>query len=131
MNAFQILDSKGQAIPINILDQEVCELQGKTPDPKWYCGFKNPKDYPNGENDAKYILDEMTSNWYDTLGWMIADKGYSFEDLINYYKDLMKEYLGQELEDGTVVTIEYIYPERMKLLNHWIKKGYKAKQIIQ
>lgn len=124
MNAFQILDKENQPIEINELDKQVCELVGNEQDKKYYCLLGKREDY---ESDWAYISN--TSNWYDTIGWMIAE-GKSFQDIIEYYKDIMKEYIGKTDKDGTIITIEYIYPYHIKVLNHWIDSGYTAKQII-
>lgn len=62
---------------------------------------------------------------------MIASEGKSLQDILDYYTDIMKEYIGQKDENGVTITLEYIYPYHTKLLNSWINKGYMAKQIIQ
>lgn len=130
MNAFQILDKDNNAIKINDLDREVCELTGNEVDPKEYCRLGNRKDFPEGhKGNIDFIFN--TYNWYDTIGWMIASEGKSLQDIIEYYKDVMKEFLGKVDENGEVITIEYIYPYHMKVLNSWINKGYTAKQIIE
>jgi hypothetical protein len=43
----------------------------------------------------------------------------------------MKDFIGQTDEDGSVITLEVIYPYHTKLLNYWINAGYTAKQILQ
>lgn len=126
MNAFQILDKNNNPIPINLLDKEVCELTGNEIDSKSYCPLGNIKDH---ESRIKFIFN--TSNWYDTIGWMIASDNKSFEDILAYYADVMKEFIGELDENGTIITLELIYPYHTLLLNTWINKGYKAKQIVQ
>lgn len=126
MNAFQIIDKDNNPIPINVLDKEVCEIVGVEPDPKWYCKLSKREDY---NSTWDYLTN--TSNWYDTIGWMIADEDKSFQDILDYYADIMKEFIGQEDEDGTIITLEVIYPYHTKVLYSWINKGYQAKQIIQ
>lgn len=113
MNAFQILDKDGIAIPLSILDKEVCDLKGIEPDPKWYCDLEA----------------SAMSSWYDTIGWLIASENKSFEDIIEYFTEPMRKYIGQ-VDNGKVITLETIYPIRIKLLNMWIEKGYTPKQII-
>lgn len=94
MNAFQILDKDNNPISIGQLDKEVCELTGNEIDPKHYCSLGNRKDYPEGfKGDMEYH--GKTSNWYDTIGWMIAYEGKSLQDIIDYYTDIMKEFIGQ------------------------------------
>jgi hypothetical protein len=129
-NTFQILDKDGNAIPINQLDREVCELQGKEYDPKWYCGFADPSKYED-LNCIDYIYKEMSSNWHDTLGRLISNEGFSFEGMIEYYEGVMKDYVGKKDENGVVLTIDMIYPRRIPLIRHWIEKGYKTKQIVR
>jgi len=126
MNAFQILDNQGNPVSIGQLDREVCELTGNEIDPKYYCKLGNIKDH---ESEMKFVFN--TSNWYDTIGWMIASENKSLQDILDYYADIMKEYIGKIDEDGTVITLELIYPYHTLVLNTWINKGYIAKQIIQ
>jgi len=125
MNAFQILDKDNNPISIGELDRQVCELTGNEIDKKHYCRLGNIKDH---KSEMKYVFN--TSNWYDTIGWMIASENKSFQDILDYYADVMKEYIGKVNEDGTIITLEYIYPYHTLVLNTWINKGYKAKQVI-
>jgi hypothetical protein len=125
MNAFQILNKEDQAISINELDQEVCELVGVSQDKKYYCRLGKREEF---KSELDYLW--KTSNWYDTIGWMIASEGKSFQDILDYYTDTMKEFIGQKDENDTVITLEYIYPYHTKLLTNWINKGYIAKQVI-
>jgi len=127
MNAFQILSPDNEPIPINVLDREVCVTLGIEVDNKQYCRLGKREDYPKGiKGEWNYLSN--CPNWYDTIGWMIAD-GKSLQGIIDYYTDIMKEYIGQKNEDGTIITIESIYPYHIKLLESWISKGYVAKQI--
>lgn len=126
MNAFQILDNQGNPVTIGQLDREVCELTGNEVDAKHYCPLGNIKDH---ESRMKFVFN--TSNWYDTIGWMIASENKSFQDILNYYADVMKEFIGKIDEDGNVITLEVIYPYHTLVLNTWINKGYVAKQIIE
>lgn len=130
MNAFQILDKDNNPVSIGQLDREVCELTGNEVHPKHYCTLGNRKDYPEGfKGEMEYH--RRTSNWYDTIGWMIAYEAKSLQDIIDYYADVMKEFIGQTDDDGSIITLEKIYPYHLKVLNTWINKGYQAKQIIQ
>lgn len=128
MNGFQILDKEGNDILIKELDRQVCELTDNEVDLKYYCLLGNRKDYPEGHSGNWEYL-RCTSNWYDTIGWMIASEGKSLNDIIDYYTDIMKDFLGQKDEHGNIITIEMIYPYHMKVLNHWIGLGYTAKQV--
>jgi hypothetical protein len=126
MNAFQILDNQGNPLTMEQIDMEVCELTGNEVDPKHYCKLGNIKDFKSRREFAF-----NTYNWYDTIGWMIAADNKSFQDILDYYADSMKEFIGQKTEDGIEITLEYIYPYHTKVLNSWISKGYQAKQVIQ
>lgn len=130
MNAFQILDKDGKAIPINALDREVCEMIGVEPDPKWYCTLGRREDFPEGQKGELDFLFK-TSNWYDTIGWLIASKGLSFEGIIEHYTKPMVEFIGKKDENGVEITIDYIYPYHMKVLREWIRKEYQPKQILE
>lgn len=130
MNAFQILNSQGQAIPINQLDQEICDLIGNPIDPKHYCLLGKREDYPDTPSgEWKYLT--SCPNWYDTIGWMIASENKSFEEILDFYAEPMKKFIGQKDSNGVEITLEYIYPYHTKVLNTFIQKGYKPKQIIQ
>lgn len=126
MKSFQILDKENNPISINELDKEVCELTDNEQDKKWYCPLGNKKDHK-----SKIDFIRKCSNWYDTIGWMIASENKSFQDILDYYIEIMKEFIGKKDEDGTIITLEVIYPYHTKVLNTWINKGYKAKQIIE
>lgn len=122
MNAFMILDKNNNPIPIKELDREVCELVGNEIDPKYYCTLGKREDF---KSEWEYIT---CSNWYDTIGWMIA-KGKNFQEILDYYAEGMKDFIGKTDENGETITLEYIYPYHTKVLNTWIKKGYQPKQI--
>jgi hypothetical protein len=126
MNAFQILDKENNPISIGTLDKEVCDLMGVEPDKKWYCTLGRREDH---KTEWDYLT--KTSNWYDTIGWMIASENKSFQDILDYYAEPMQKFIGEKDETGTVITLEYIYPYHTKVLNSWINKGYIAKQIIK
>ena len=130
MNAFKILDNKGNAISINKLDKEVCEMMGAEVDNKHYCRLGKREEF---DESIKGELDYLfhSPNWYDTIGWLIASEGLSFEGIIDYLKKDMKHFLGTKDEDGSIITIEDIYPHYMQVLNTWIEKGYKAVQILE
>lgn len=124
-NGFQILDKDGNPISINNLDKEVCEIVGNEQDKKYYCTLGRREDY---KDEFDYIT--KTTNWYDSIGWMIAFEGKTFQQIIEYYTNAMKEFIGKEDSTGQMITIEMIYPYHMKVLNNWIDKGYATKQVI-
>ena len=129
MRKFQILDREGTPIKLEELDSQVCNLQGKTRDPKYYCGFADPKEYPDGKENARWIADEMTSNWYDTIGWLIAERQKSLPEIIDHYAEVMSDFIGKTDESGKKITLEDCYPYRITLLKDWINKGYVAKSL--
>lgn len=129
MSAFQILDKNNNAIPINKLDKEVCELVGNEQDNKYYCTLGKREDYPDGFK-GKWEFHSRTTNWYDSIGWMIASEGKSLQDIIDYYTNVMKDFIGKKDENGVIITLESIYPYHTKVLNSWINKGYTTKQLI-
>ena len=129
MSAFQILDASGEAISMGALDREVCELWEVPVDPKYYAKPYPREHYPVGwKGEWDY---SGQPNWYDTIGWMIASENKSFQDILDYYADVMKEFIGRQDENGVTITLEYIYPKQTLLLNTWINKGYQPKQIIE
>ena len=129
MNKFQILNKNGEPIAINALDAEVCEIIGNDIHPKHYCVLGKRSDFPKGTRGGFEFLSQ-TSNWHDTFGWMIAEENKSFQDMIDYYTNVIKEWIGKVDEDGTVITVDLIYPYHMKVLRTWIAKGYTPKQIL-
>ena len=124
MNSFKILNKDGVALPINTIDKEICEILGHDLKSKHYAKFKTPEECKDAWEYAK------EPNWFDTFGWMIASEGKSWLDMIAYYVEPMKEYIGQKNEDDTLITIDYIYPKRMNVLRAFIEKGYQPIQII-
>lgn len=124
MNAFKILDKEGVAIPINKLDEEVCNLFEIKVQPKTYCKLGKKEEF---KDELEYLF--RAQNWFDTIGWMIASENKSFQDILDYYADIMKDFIGVVDDDGNTITLETIYPYQTKLLNHWIEKGYIAVQV--
>lgn len=128
MSAFQILNKDGIAIPINELDKEICELWGVPIHPKRYA-MENPREYYPEGNKGNYDYVSQ-ANWFDTIGYMIASENKTFEDIIEYYRDVFKEFIGLKDENGELITLETIIPKRMLLLTTWITKGYQPKQVL-
>jgi len=130
MSAFKILDKDDKPIPINKLDDEVASLWGfKAEDAKEYAKELSREEF---SKDYKGCFEYASqSNWYDTIGWMIASEGKSFQDILNYYSEVMKDFIGQKDEDGNIITLETIYPKRVLILNTWINKGYQPKQVFE
>jgi len=121
MNVFKILNKTGEALTIAELDAEVCKIVGVEIHPKYYCKLGKREEY---KSNWDYVC--HAQSWYDSIGWMIASDGKTFEGIIEYYTDLMKEFIGQLDDDGvTIITIDVIYPYHMKVLRSWIEKGYQ------
>lgn len=155
MNAFKILDKNGKALTMGKLDKEAAEFWGKEVHPKHYT---NPfpdkvasEDAPLSEKiriESKNALNNA-SNWFDVIGWNIANQGkYTFswrnvahtmlaenlgECLINLYEDeqiKIAEFVGDKelhLADNWEIklfhTLNY-YKPFVDLINHWSAKGY-------
>jgi len=126
MDSFQILNKDNTPIIINKLDEEVCALWKVPVDKKSYA-VEYPREHFSDDRSGAFEYASQ-SNWFDTIGWMAAE-GKSLQDMIDYYTDIMKDYIGKIDEDGTIITVESIYPKRMLLLNTWIEKGYQTKQL--
>ena len=59
MMCFRLLDKEtGEAMELNKVDEEICELLGEPVDPNYYCPiFKHPR---------------MNISWYDSIGMALA-----------------------------------------------------------
>jgi hypothetical protein len=124
----QVLNKEGIPISMNALDAEVCEIVGVAIDDNCYCRLGRRDEFPDSfEGEMDYL--RSASNWYDTIGCMIARENKSFQDVLEYYADAMKDFIGKKDNKGNVITLETIYPYHTKVLNTWIEKGYVAKQV--
>lgn len=155
MNAFRILDKNGKALTMAELDKEAAEFWNKEVHPKHYA---NPFPEKKVSKDASYseavrIERENalnnTSNWFDIIGWNIANQGnYTSgwrnvvhtmvaenlgECLVRLNKDKPIElaefvgdtemHLGNSWEEELYATLNY-YKPFVDLINHWAAKGY-------
>lgn len=138
MSSFQIHDASGQAISINNLDKEACELWGTEVHKKDYA---SPSDIPeikaryftehNPEEHRKPLLDECKfwmerQNWFDWIGWKIAQGNTSWEGL-------REEILTPYRKHGEGM-MEYIKTDPriwgfIDLINLWEHKGYTPVQL--
>lgn len=118
MNKFQILDKNGNAIAINDLDKEVCELFDISYHPKEYCKLGKRSDFTNDiKGSWEYAC---VPNWFDIIGWKIS-QGESLQDIYDDY---------QKMLDGSHdIKVEEAFPYRIKLLTYWINKGYVGKAL--
>lgn len=137
---FQILDKEGKAIPINLLDKEVCELWGDEIDPKYYCKpytqeeilqqvKEDPKNKDKNEEQLKCLARwryVSQSNWYDQIGWVIHQyKFTTWEQIYEYFKSYWKDFL----EEHPQLTFEECDPKKVELINYWKEKGYTPKPV--
>ena len=155
MNKFQILNKENIALTIAELDKEAAEFWGKEVHPEYYA---NPFPDKKISKDASYSdairiecenARNNASNWYDIIGWNIANQGdYTYgwqnvvhtmvtqtlgERLVRLNKDepiKLAEFVGSgeiHLEDvyekKLYATLNYFKPF-VNLINHWMAKGY-------
>ena len=66
--SFEIHTKEGEAIPINMLDKEAAAFWGKEVHPKNYA---NPVKIDPDMKSIDRIRAEMSSNWFDTIGYQI------------------------------------------------------------
>ena len=155
MNKFQILDKDAKALTMAELDKEAAEFWGKEIDPKNYA---NP--FPKKVADENASLSEKmrirfenaqnnTCNWFNVIGWNIANQGtYTYgwqnvvhtmvtenlgECLVHLNKDepiKIAEFVGDteihlesSWEEALYSTLNY-YKPFIDLINHWMAKGY-------
>ena len=155
MNKFQILDKDGKALTMAELDKEAAEFWNKKVHPKYYANPFPDKVADEGASFSEKIRIESknalnnASNWFDVIGWNIANQGkYTFswqnvahtmlaenlgECLINLYEGeqiKIAEFVGGEelhLADSWEIklfhTLNY-YKPFVDLINHWSAKGY-------
>ena len=155
MNSFQILNANGQALTMKELDKEAAEFWGKKVDPKHYANPFPDKVADEGASFAERMKIERDnalnncSNWFDIIGWNIANQSnytsgwqnvaYTMiaenlgECLISLHKDEPikiaefvgdKEiHLGDNWEIKLFATLDYFKPF-INLINHWMAKGY-------
>lgn len=121
MRKFQILDINGNPVLITDLDKEVCEITGNEVNKEWYCPLGRKEDY---DSVLRFTIE--CPNWYDSIGWLIADKKMTLKGVLEYLAEGMSEFLGKVDESGNIITLETIYPYHCKVINYWIEKGYTA-----
>lgn len=129
---FQIHDKDGNAVDINILDKEACDLWGTEIDNKHKGKYASPSDIP--EVKAQYFAPEYKGrysgelsywierqNWFDWIGWKIAQGNTSWEALKEEVLEPYRKH-GEEM-------MEYIKTEPriwgfIELIALWESKGY-------
>jgi len=120
MNAFQILDKENNPISINELDQQAAEFWNVEIHPKWYAS-------PS----------ETSGNWYDNIGWYIANQGHCTSGWNNVKVSMItssmesaaNRILKGEQTDASIQVIMEWYKPYYDLIDHWEALGYQPKQI--
>lgn len=122
MNAFQILDSNGKPMPINVLDIEAANFWNVEIHPKSYaapkCAF---------------------GHWYDNIGWAIAHQTHVLDYGLNNWNTI-KQYmlechtgpfveLSPEAAGVSCCGIMRTLKPYFDLIDHWKSLGYTPKQI--
>ena len=155
MNKFEILNKEGKAITMAELDKEAAEFWGKEVHPKHYANpfpdKKISKDTPYSEAvriERENAMNNV-SNWFDVIGWNIANQGTYTYGWHNVVHTMVTEKLGECLvsrrenepikiaefvgdgeiqlesswEEALYSTLNY-YKPFIDLINHWMAKGY-------
>lgn len=155
MNKFQILDKDANALTMGELDKEAAEFWGKEVHPKHYA---NPFPEKRASEDAP-LSEKMrikyenamnnSSNWFDVIGWNIANQGTYTYGWHNVVHTMVTEKLGEclvslrenepiklaEFVGDTEIHLESSWEEELysiinyykpfiDLINHWMAKGY-------
>lgn len=162
MKKFQITDANNTPIAITKLDEEAAAFWNKEVHPKNYA---NPFPDVIVSKDASFkekMQAEMANarnsslNWYEIIGWNIANQGDYNSGWQNVVHTMMAESLGDCLlninqgepikiahfveHDNNQLHLEDSYEERIyatlnyfkpfvDLINHWMSKGYIPKKI--
>lgn len=132
MNQFEIHDKDGNAIILNELDRQACDLWGTQIDNsrkgQWASPYDAVKDkylsgeYTYGERKMKGEVAFWASrqNWFDRIGWQIASGKTTWEEL---REDILSIYLEH------CIPIEEIQQDIriwgfVQLIELWKSKGY-------
>ena len=155
MAAFRILDKDGKALTMAELDKEAAEFWGKEVHPKHYA---NPFPDKVASEDAplseKIRIEHENalnngSNWFDIIGWNIANQGNYTTGWRNVVRTMVAENLGECLvhlnKDKPIELAKFVgdkelhlessweielygtlnyYKPFVDLINHWSAKGY-------
>lgn len=153
MNAFQILNAEGKTLTMAELDKEAAEFWDKEVDPKHYAN-PFPKEEGNSFSAMQTNALNNSLNWFDIIGWNIANQGnYTSgwqnvahtmvtktlgECLVSLHKDKpikLAEFIGDDnihleesCETRLFATLNYFKPF-IDLINHWMAKGYTPVKI--
>ena len=155
MNAFQILDKDGKALTMAKLDKEAAEFWSKEVHPKHYANPFPDKVADEGASISEKIQIENknalnnASNWFDVIGWNIANQNNYTTGWQNVVHTMVAENLGECLvslnKDEPIKLAEFVgdkeihlgdsweiklfhalnyYKPFVDLINHWSAKGY-------
>ena len=160
MNKFQILDKNGKTITMAELDKEAAEFWGKEIDSKHYANpFPKKVAYEGASYSEKIQIEHEnalnnSSNWFDIIGWNIANQGNYTTGWQNVVHTMVTENLGECLislhKDEPIKIAEFVgdkeihlgdnweiklcstlnyYKPFIDLINHWMAKGYTPVKI--
>lgn len=148
MNSFQILNAEGKALTMTELDKEAAEFWGKEIDSKHYA---NPFPKVEGNSFSAISANALNDahNWFDIIGWNIANQGNYTTGWQNVVHTMVTENLGECLvrlnKDKPIELAEFVgdtemhledsweeelystltyYKPFVALINHWMAKGY-------
>ena len=135
MNEFQILDTNGEPISMNILDHQACTVWGhQEPHEKAYVSPKprSAFDEEGVKGDFEYM---RQTNWFDAIGWAIATQGNYTTGWDNVKCKLMAIQIEgnvlKPIEDQIVSLVfanKYLAPY-FELISIWQMAGFTPKQI--
>lgn len=154
MKKFQILNKDGIAISMSALDAEAAEFWGKKVDDKRYANPYPEIEVPDVTTMEEYMdivvenARHYSANWFDIIGWNIANQGHYTTGWNNVIHTMMSERIGEAVfgdhfvlpnyvkdKDGkehmpcdTEIRIKCVldyYKPFVDLIKYWEKKGYK------
>lgn len=119
MNSFEIHYPDGVPVALEVLDQEAAELWEVPVDRERYAR-------PSGG---------IFGNWFDSIGWNIANQGHFYKGWDNIKNSMAMIQLNGIILKHEAVQIEslaavnnYLKPY-FALIDHWAAKGYQPVQI--
>lgn len=140
MKSFRIVDKEGNIVPINQLDTEAAEFWGRKVHPTRYSSPK-PEGYDQ-MSELEQLQHDLSANWFDMIGWNIANQGNHTTGWANVVYTMCVENLGRVfinkenslqliLNAKTIAQLQYLINEYYKpyldLINNWAYKGYQPR----
>jgi hypothetical protein len=129
--AFQILDKDNNPISIAQLDAEAAAFWGKEVHPRYYVSPPQ-----KGESEFIIMTRELTSNWFDTIGYNIHYNTSTYHK--NYQgmtwkmvKESMMLFITDVLstEPNLLINNQKYWKDHFALIDHWESKGYQPRQV--